>query len=62
MVEIDATIDIDFRDGTIEGDFEFRDVSRMGMVTMLEAVAQKLRDTAGEVAFVNYDCGTVRIG
>ena len=62
MIEIDADLDIDFREGTIDGSFEFRDVSRVSMAIMLETVAQKLRDTAGEVAFVSYDAGTLRIG
>ena len=62
MVEIDATIDIDFRDGLIEGNFHTRRVSRLDMAVVLETVAQKLRDSTDPIAFVTYDAGSVRIG
>lgn len=62
MDEICVTFDIDFHLGEIDGDFEVGMVTRLEMATMLEAVAQKLRDTPEPVAFVSYDDGSVRIG
>jgi len=63
MIGIDADLDIDFLEGTIEGSFKRGDVDQVSMAVMLETVAQKLRDTVGKVTFVNYyDKGEVHIG
>lgn len=61
MTKIDATIDIDFRLGQIEGGFVIGEASRLDIAVILETVAQKLRDAVDPVAFVTYDCGTIRI-
>lgn len=55
-----ATIDIDFREGTIEGDFERS--NRGGLIAALETLATELRKQENGLSYMCYDEGSLYAG
>jgi hypothetical protein len=55
-----ATIDIDFQEGTIEGDFDRSDT--VGMINALETLAVELRIRGSGLAYMCYDKGRIYAG
>jgi len=55
-----ATIDIDFREGTIEGDFDRSDTA--GMIVALETLAAELRIRDSGLAYMTFDEGKIHAG